>query len=397
MQRRVLWLIACILGGGSALLALTFGVGLLVLALLLSGEGALTVAEVLPAAGVIALGLGLGISLALQGWAGWRGRPSRPFDPPRTRWLWFALVFVIALGAAVGLLTLAPVLLLPPIHVLAMVLPPLAILGLVGRALRGVGGSWREVVAGMAGGGFLGTGVSLVGEGLIVFAAIVVVTIVMMMIPGGPEQTAALARDLQDPAWQADPTDVLNALLSPAVAVSVLGIFSIPIPLIEEVFKTLAAGVAARWVRPASARAFLWGVASGAGFALAENLFNGALGGAESWAFGVVARLGATMMHCFTGGLVGWGWGQLWAARRPLHFLGSYAAAVAVHSLWNAAAVSAALLGVSVLLHERDVTWVAFAGLGLLTIVGVLGVLAVAFIVALSFAARGLAAQAERS
>ena len=103
------------------------------------------------------------------------------------------------------------------------------------------------------------------------------------------------------------------------------------------------------------------------------------------------------MMHCFSGGLVGWGWGQLWTARRPLRFLGSYAAAVTVHSLWNAAAVSAALLGASVLLHERDVIWVALAGLGLLTIVGALGLLAVAFVVALSFAARALAAQAGRS
>ena len=41
--------------------------------------------------------------------------------------------------------------------------------------------------------------------------------------------------------------------------------------------------------RPGPARALLWGVAGGAGFALAENLFNGALGGTEGWAPGAVA------------------------------------------------------------------------------------------------------------
>jgi RsiW-degrading membrane proteinase PrsW (M82 family) len=394
MQRRVLWLIVGVAGGALGLLGVAGG--LLALAFVLAGGGTPTAAESLPVAGLMALGLGLGVPLALQGWAGWRARPSRPFGPSRVLWMWLALMLLVGLGAAVSSLSLVPALLLPPIHVVTMALPPLIVLWLVGRALRGMGGSWREVVAGMAGGGILGLGSALIGEGLIAFALAVAVTAVVLMMPGGAERIAALMTDLQDPAWVTDLDNLLPFLLSPAVAISLLGLFSIPVPLIEETFKTLAAGVVARWVRPQPTRAFLWGVAAGAGFALTENLFNGALGGAESWALGVLARFGATVMHCLTGGLVGWGWGQLWTARRPLRLLGSYAAAVIVHGLWNAADVGAVLLSASAYAHEGDPFRLAPLGLGMLTLIGLLGFLTVASIFALPLAGRRLAAGAER-
>jgi len=394
MQRRALWLIVGIAGG--ALVPLGFGGGLLVLVLILAGGGTLTAAESLPVAGLMALGLGLGIPLALHGWAGWREWSSCPFNPSRVWWMWLALMLLIGLGTVVGSLSLAPALLLPPIHVLAMALPPLIMLWLVGRALRGVGGSWREVVAGMAGGGSLGIGASLTGEGLVGFALVAIVIIVALVMPGGAQRIAALVGDLSDPAWQKDLASLLKLLLLPTVALSVLGMFSIPIPLIEEVFKTLAAGVVARWVRPRPARAFLWGVAGGAGFALVENLFNGALGGVESWAFVAVSRFGATVMHCLTGGLVGWGWGQLWTARRPVRLLVSYAAAATIHGLWNAAAVGAALLSASAWVHEGDDLWLILINIGILTLLGLLGLLTTVFIFALSFAGRRLAAEAER-
>ena len=96
------------------------------------------------------------------------------------------------------------------------------------------------------------------------------------------------------------------------------------------------------------------------------------------------------------GGLVGWGWGQLWTARRPLRLLGSYAAAVTVHGLWNAAAVGAVLLSASAYAHEGDAFWLAPLGLGMLTLIGLLGLVTVTSIFALPLAGRRLAAGAER-
>ncbi len=392
-QRHLLWLIVGI--AGLVLALLSFAGGWFTLALILAGARAPTAAETLPVAGMMIFGIGLGIPLALHGWEGWRKRPSRPFSPPRVWWMWLLLVLLIGLGAAVSSLSPLPALWLPPIHVLAMALPPLIVLGLVGRAVSGVGVSWREVVVGMAGGSTLGLGGSLVGEVLVAFAVAVVAVIVVLMTPDGAGQIAALVQNLRDPAWVTDLDNLLQWLLSPVVAFPVLVLFTIPIPLIEEVFKTLAAGVAARWARPNPARSLLWGVAGGAGFALAENLFNGALGGTEGWAPGAVARIGATAMHCFTSGLVGWGWGQFWTARRPLRLLGAYAAAVFIHGVWNAAAMGAVLLSVGALAHEGDKLWRASAGLGTLMSLGLLAVLTVVFLLALVAAGQRLAAGSD--
>ncbi len=396
MQRRALWLIIGIVGGLLALLL--FGSGL-ALAWFLASRGRLTVAETLPVVSVIALGLELGVPLALQGWHGWQARPSRPFSPSRLWRLGFLLALFIVLGAVVSSFHLTTAFLLPPIHVLAMSFPPLILLGLTRWASREMGpeekSSWREVIAGVASGGFIGTGASLICEVLIALTLVAAALLVTLAVPGGEERLTSLMSDLRDPAWLADVANSSQLLLSPTIAISTLVMFSIIVPLVEESFKALAAGMMARWIRPCSARAFLWGVASGAGFALVENLFNGALGGVEGWAAVAVSRFGATAIHCFTGGLVGWGWGQFWK-KRPLRLLGSYAAAVTIHGVWNGAAMGVVLLSASALARAGDSVWYALAGSGILALMGMLGFLTVALIVALFLVGQKLTGESQR-
>jgi RsiW-degrading membrane proteinase PrsW (M82 family) len=394
MERRTLWLLVGI--GGGALAACGFGGGLLALVFMLASERALTATETLPLAGVMGVSLGFGVPLVVHGASAWRARPSRPFSPPRVWPLWLAWIILIILGAVVSLMGLSPAALLPPIHVLAMSMPPLITLWSAGQALDGMGGSWREVVAAMVSGGSLGLGLSFAGEALMGLALFVIVMAVAWVTPGGKEQIIALGTNLQDPTWVQDLSNLAELLLSPPAAVAALSIFAIPIPLIEEAFKTLAAGVVARWARPHPARAFLWGVGAGAGFALVENVFNGALGGAEGWPVGAVARLGATLMHCATGGLVGWGWGQLWAKRRPLRLVGSYIGAVLIHGVWNAITVSTVLLSASALAHDGNAIWLPVTGLGTLISVGLIGLMAVTCALAIPWAGRKLAAEARQ-
>ncbi len=395
MQHRTFWLVIGILGC-VALAALICLGGLLALAAFLSGPGSLTATQTLTMAGALALGPILGLPLVLQALAGWRGQPARPFELPHAWWLWLALVMLTALGTAVSWFSLAPAILLPFIHVLVMALLPLLVLWMVGQALRGKAGSWRDVITGMAGGGFVGMVVALIGEGLVVLVIVILVTVIVMATPGAPERVSELASKMRDPAWAANIENWLPWLLSPAVMLSALGVFSIPVPLIEEVAKTLAVGIAGYWIRPTPARAFLWGVAGGAGFALAENLLNGALGGVEGWTPGVISRFGATLLHCFTGGLVGWGWGQLWTARRPLRLVGCYAIAVLVHAVWNAAAVGMMLLGASLITHAGEFTQTTLTLFGILAVMGLLALLTAAFMAVLILTGRRLAAQAEQ-
>ena len=98
------------------------------------------------------------------------------------------------------------------------------------------------------------------------------------------------------------------------------------------------------------------------------------------------------MMHCFTGGLVGWGWGQLWTARRPFRLLIAYAVAVVVHGIWNAAGIGMVLLGAIALMNEGDVLQLTLVSFGTLVLLGVLGLLTLTFALALLLAARKLAA-----
>jgi RsiW-degrading membrane proteinase PrsW (M82 family) len=285
-----------------------------------------------------------------------------------------------------------PAFTLPPAHVVTMALPSLIILMLVGRTLQGAGGSWREVVLNVASGGLVSTGLALVAEGIVVFLLGIGVTVVLMMNPETAEQVTALLDQMQDPAWLMETANLVDLLLSPAVAIAVMGIFTIPVPLIEETVKTVLVGVWSGWQRPRPPRAFLWGVAAGAGFALFESLFNGSLGGGEAWGASAVARLGAAVMHCFTGGLMGWGWGEAWSARRPLRLLGSYVAAVAVHGLWNGIAVGTALLGALAVAYEGQATLQGWINAGAVTLTGLLVGLAVAGLGGLLWMARRLVA-----
>lgn len=413
MHRRTLWLIVGILGVCALVMLVCFGSLMALLSILpaLVTEGPPNVSGVLQAAGLVALGLGIGVPLVLQGWTGWRENPSRPFNPPRAWWLWLALgptfVLLVALGVAIGWLpqaidlpvspvpiTWTQALLLAPIHVLAMSILSLAALGLVGWGLRGTGGTRRDVVVGIAGGGCLGMGISMVAEILVIIAIVIVVMVVVILTPGSVDRLYELSKDMRDPAWQQDASNMMNLLLSPVVIASLFGLLCVVIPLLEEAFKTLASGVIGYWVRPYPGRAFLWGVAAGAGFALAENLLNGAAGSAESWAPVAVARVGTTAMHCLASGILGWGWGQLWTERRPLRLLGAYAASVTLHGLWNATAVSITYAGMMVLI-QGEAIWTSIPGLVAVVIVAIIGLLTLSFLAALFLIGRRLAAQRE--
>ena len=393
MQRRTLWLVAGLVGGAAVVSSLGLA-GLVLLVGAVLGRGWPSLTQALLAAGLAGQGLALGLPLALQGWAAWQGRPSGRFELRRGGWLLLGWTVCLGLGSAAAVLPpAAALMLLPVLHAAGMALAAWALLWLGARRLRGAGGSWREAVVAMAGGGIVGM-VAALGIEVVLLPLLGLLFVVMaLFLPGGAERLTALLEPLQDPARLGDLSVMAGIVLRPTVVLALLVTLGALVPAIEEALKTLAVGLAARWGRPSPARAYLWGLASGAGFALAENMLNGALGGADGWAAGAVSRLAATLMHVATGALVGWGWGELWTARRPLRLAACYVAAVAVHGLWNAISAGVALLGLA---RETGATlWARAATLGLPVLVGLLGALAVALVVGLVSAGPRLLAQHE--
>ena len=75
------------------------------------------------------------------------------------------------------------------------------------------------------------------------------------------------------------------------------------------------------------------GAASGAGYALFENLTIGAE--AEIWTFVTISRLGTAAVHILTTGIVGWGLASAWTERRYLRLFGSFISATVFHGVWN--------------------------------------------------------------
>ncbi|MBC8249599.1 MAG: PrsW family intramembrane metalloprotease [Anaerolineales bacterium] len=354
-------------------------------------------------ASFIALGIGLGLPLAWQGFRSLRGLPSRLFRP-RPAWLLVA-VFIVAviLGQVVLTLDLLPALTFPPFYVLAAVLPPLFFLAFVGRRLAESHTRWRDVVLQLASGAFLATFGAFGVEAAFGLLSMVGVFILAALTPGGDAWLQELAASLQDPRWLQSPENLYSSLLSPPVLIA-LGLLVLVIaPMIEELFKSLgvvmmsyrrpfgcAQGMAQG--RPGKAQSFLWGLAGGAGFALAESLFNGAAS-LEGWAGAAILRVGATAMHCLGSGLMGLGWYYLFATRRPWRLLGTYAASVSLHSLWNVAASGMLVVSLSATSPATDEVGLALGGLVIVALMGFLSLLALSTIFTIFYLTRWLRAQ----
>lgn len=133
----------------------------------------------------------------------------------------------------------------------------------------------------------------------------------------------------------------LNTLLNqPLVVAGILGYLSVAVPIIEETAKSLGTWLLIRRKLTPSL-AFVGGTFSGAAYGLFEAFFLAQPG--QDWMALMVARAGATFMHMFTAGLTGLGiyygvkerkWGKL-----ALY----YAAAIALHGIWNVAALGIGL------------------------------------------------------
>ncbi len=343
------------------------------------------------AASFAALGVGLGLPLAWQGVSSLRDVPSRLFCPRRAWVLVAIFVVVVILGQVVLSFDLLPALTFPPFYVLGAVLPPLFILAFVGRSLAGSNVCWREVVLQLASGAFLTTVGAFGLEAVLGLLLMVVVLTLAALTPGGAAWLRELLTYLQDPRWLQSPGNLYDLLLSPPVLI-VLGLMVLVIvPLVEELFKSLGV-VIMSYRRPGKAQSFLWGLAGGAGFALAEALFNGAAS-LETWAGVAIMRVGATAMHCLGGGLMGLGWYYLFASRRPWRLLGAYVASASLHSLWNAAASGMLVVSLSATYAATDEVGLALGGLVIVALMGFLSLLALSTIFTIFYLTRWLRVQ----
>ncbi len=288
---------------------------------------------------VALLGGGFGVLTLWQGINIIRGRPSRPAATVFPPSIVFGALLVLAL--TIGTATLAfqtlAAWLFPVWHFIAASCIPLIFLSYAARRL-GKTSDWRTLFASLSWGALGVTSIVLVIELVVGTVCILLIAIVLML---DPEVRTLL--DQLDPRTllERDPANLASAiqiLIHPWVIVVILVYFALIVPVIEEAFKTLivAFGDPARLTL---ARAILWGVGAGAGFALIENIFNtSAL--QIVWALAMLMRVGATTMHIVNGVLMGRGWYAARVERRWSQLGIAFVISVLVHGLWNALTIA---------------------------------------------------------
>jgi hypothetical protein len=345
--------------------------GLVVVLILLFSAEAVSVDGAIAGLGFIVVGVGLGGALAWQGSQAARRQASTLFRSWPLRVLLLLYIPVLVIGQLLIVSDFWPALIFPPIHILAAIIPPLAILAFVARTLQTAQPRWRDIIIQLSGGAFLATFIALAAEIVLGLTVLFISLLFTALTPDGFSLVEEFVANLQDPAWVENPANVQQLLLFPPVAITLVTAFVIIGPLVEEIVKPLGV-VLLSYRRPSPAQAFLWGVTGGAGFALIENLFNTTLG-LEAWILIMLLRVGATAMHCLTTGLTALGWQRLLAERRPWKLIGAYGLSVAIHGLWNAVVVGISGVAIFAVSSEMEITQ-ALSG-------GIILILAVFFII----------------
>jgi hypothetical protein len=324
--------------------------------------------------GVGALGLPL-IWYALQRL---RGRPPHAWKAGRLSLLLGLLILTVSIGAGQASLNydLAPEIVIGVAQFFAVLASAAVVLALTALGwghftqLR----AWGHFLSGA----WLAVGAAFFAEVVAVaILAVVGVTLLTFFAPAEIRELGRLARMFQ----ATENPEVLSALIyKPWVVAGVLLTVSVLLPLLEELLKPVGVLLTLRR-RPGPMAAFLGGALGGVGFAVTESLLNLSTR-QEAWAVLIVARVGTTVMHALTTGLVGWGLGQVMATRRPWRLLGAYSGAVMIHGLWNAGAVGLALGGGALLDQAEVNNWLLPQNLLLAGVVAISGLMLLGLVAA---------------
>ena len=284
-------------------------------------------------AGGAMLSLLPGAILVYHGVSSYMRVPSRPLRPPPS-WIPALLFFAaIALGALVLATGVATAALLPPLHVIASISAPLALLALAMRQTRradsaaGMVITWRQALLMLAWGMSIAASIAITLELFTLGYAILGVLLAQHQF-----QDLSTARQyvqaLGNSSSEISKTLRLIFLL---ITVALLG------PLIEEFSKGFGVRLF-RSARPSRYQAFVLGLAGGAGFATVEAIeygFGALNQDVHRWWDTVLLRGGSGSLHALASGIVGLGWYYVFAGNRA-RGIALFLLAVGLHSSWNA-------------------------------------------------------------
>ena len=320
-----------------------------------------------------------GLILTYQGISASMGEGSREYRIPQAAW-GFALFGLVLLAGGLIMRAETPIAgPMPVLHIVAAAVPGLTLLALVswgavrgGHLVRGL--TWRQVTVSMAIAMTLGTAIAVYVESLGSIGAIV-----LLLVHNGAFE---FARDFDDVSNVI--SDARFVLTDEEQFVANLVTAALLAPIAEEFAKGLGPRLMMRR-DTTRLQAFVLGAAAGAAFGFFEGLLYGVSGIQDDlaqWWVIMLVRGGSTTLHVMNSAVVGLAWWYWSFGKRPRLGTLLFVAAVLSHAFWNAFAVTldSRIFGIDTL-SQRTIETIAYI---------VVGVIAVAYLVALPLIARAL-------
>ncbi len=255
-------------------------------------------------------------------------------------------LLLLAVGYGISRNVTLSLFFLPPLQVLAVILP---VLGLLLLALRGLslgsaGRVWGVVAIGL----LLTPALILLVEFLVILMGLALGGIGLSMQPGALEAIRELSRRFSQTS-EFDPQQLQELLTplaaNPAVIFVTLALVAGIIPVLEELLKPLAVWLLA-WRKLSPMEGLLAGALSGATFAFLESLGMLATPAGEAWLLLAAGRAGTVALHIACSALVGWGLALAWSERKYFQLAMSYGLAIVLHGSWNGLSLLSGFAGI---------------------------------------------------
>ena len=274
---------------------------------------------------IAALYLGLvGGALAVyHGISSISGRASSVFKLPSFYVFWILLALVLGLGNLILNEDIVTDYLFPPLFVLGAALSTFAVLGWAFRRMDWPL-TWRQAALAFVCGSTLSVVVAIILEGILPYLAYVLI-----------EPLGFVAEAFADLGWGSSGF-VERLFVSPLIIVYLIfTAFQAPFP--EEFAKALGIPMFGRLRITNERQAFAIGLASGAGFAILENmLYEGLYANYNGWSWGGITLLRSigSVLHPIGTGIIALGWFRMKSGGAGKLFK-AYLLSVLLHTLWN--------------------------------------------------------------
>lgn len=269
------------------------------------------------------LGLFVGALAVYHGIGSIGNSKSSTFKLPAFYIFWISLGIVLGLGTLILNIDLAAELLFPPLFVLGAALSTFAVLAWAYHKM-GFPITWRQASLAFVCGSTLAILVAIILETTLPYLAYLLI-----------EPFRDLADGFADFGW-GTPGIIERLFASPAILVF-LAITAIEAPIPEEFAKALGIPIFGRARIQNERQAFAIGLASGAGFAILENmLYEGLYAAHNGWGWGGITLLRSigSVLHPLGTGIIALGWFRMRNEGAGKLFK-AYLLSVGLHTLWN--------------------------------------------------------------